>query len=95
MSNWSISLSGTGALLLLRPVGTSYSRPLAGVHGVRRKSAMEDEDREGFWPPKSHAWVPIGAAVGLAAGAIFGWAYALAGLFIGLVAGTTIWLSLR
>lgn len=56
---------------------------------------MEDEDREGFWPPKSHAWVPIGAAVGLAAGAIFGWAYALAGFFIGLVAGTTIWLSLR
>jgi hypothetical protein len=56
---------------------------------------MEDDDGKGFWPPKSQAWVVIGAGVGLAAGAIFGWAYAIAGLFIGLVAGTTIWLSLR
>ncbi len=56
---------------------------------------MENEEERGLWPPRNHTWVVIGAGVGLAAGAIFGWAYAVAGLFIGLVAGTTIWLSLR
>lgn len=40
-------------------------------------------------------WIPLGAAVGVAAGAIFGFDYTLAGLGLGLVAGGAIMLTLR
>jgi len=40
-------------------------------------------------------WIPLGAVVGVAAGAIFGFDYALAGLGLGLVAGGAIMLTLR
>lgn len=39
---------------------------------------------------KSWHWIAIGAVVGLAAGAIFGFDYALAGLGLGLMAGVGI-----
>jgi len=44
---------------------------------------------------KNRHWPPLGAAVGVAAGALFGFDYALAGLGLGLVAGGAIMLAMR
>lgn len=44
---------------------------------------------------KNWHWLPVGAAVGVGSGAIFGLDYALAGLALGLVAGAAIMLALR
>lgn len=40
-------------------------------------------------------WIAVGAAVGLASGAIFGIDYAVAGLGIGLAAGAAITIGMR
>jgi hypothetical protein len=44
---------------------------------------------------KNWHWLPVGIAVGLGCGALFGFDYALAGGAIGLAGGLAIALSLR
>jgi hypothetical protein len=44
---------------------------------------------------KNWHWILIGAVVGIGSGAIFGQAYMLAGLGIGLIAGAAIMFALR
>jgi len=40
-------------------------------------------------------WIGVGAAVGLAAGSVFGVQYAIAGIGIGMAGGIAVYLAMR
>jgi hypothetical protein len=44
---------------------------------------------------KGHWWIGVGAAVGLAAGSVFGVQYAIAGIGIGMAGGIAVYLAMR